>query len=132
MRQATLRFGCVFGLLSAVAPGSAHAQGVCIPQVQARPAIRNLPSLFHDQALESLRTLYPRHEVIVARRTATLGQVEYALVVYREAPSADSVHIGAVAVTRSGNRAWDLDATCPVAQLPDALISTMEALTNLQ
>jgi hypothetical protein len=132
MRPAMLRLRFILGLISAVVPQTARAQGACIPQVQARPAFRNLPSLFHDQALESLRTLYPLHEVLVARRTATLGQVEYGLVVYRETPSADSVHIGAVAVAHSGNHAWDLDATCPTAQLPDALVSTMEALTNLQ
>jgi hypothetical protein len=83
--------------------------------------------------MESLPATTPGSQVLVSRRVAAIGVVEYALVVYREAPGADSLHFMAVAVHRDRvEKAWDLDATCPATLLPEGLVSTMEALGNLK
>jgi hypothetical protein len=123
----------VFGLclLSAVLPPGGWAQGGCTPHVQARPISRNLPHALHDQALESLKILYPQHQLLVARRSAVLGPVEYALVAYRQTLGADTIQIAATAVVLSSAQAWSVDATCTTGQLPEALVSMMEILANL-
>jgi hypothetical protein len=102
-----------------------------MPQAEAQPLSRGLPQSFYDQALASIAALYPGHELLLGRRAGMLGQMEYALVVYRETPQADSVHIEASAVNRSSARAWSVEATCRATDQAQGLVSTLETLANL-
>ncbi len=92
---------------------------------------RELPQFYYDQGVASLLKLYPLHRLLAARRDGRIGRVEYSLLVYRPA-LADSVELGAVAVDQNArDRAWDLDATCTLAEWPSGLIAMMEALAAL-
>jgi hypothetical protein len=118
-------------LLLGALPDSAHGQE-CRPSVLRRAEVsRNLPYVLHDQATESLRALAPAHRILVSRRTATIGRVEYALVAYQETSTTDSVRIIALAVDWSGPASWDLSATCEAGAFPDGLLNTMTALARL-
>lgn len=105
-----------------------HA-GTCSPSLETMAASRNLPYQFLDQGLESLRALYPEHRLLLARRDGHLGRVEYSLLVYQETPAADSAQIAGAAVV--GDRAWSVAATCPMSELPEGLVATMEAIAAL-
>ena len=118
--------------LSALAVGGTGPDP-CEPKVVSRTPSRDLPHALYDQAMTSLPAISPSYQLLVGRRSETIGAVEYALLVYRETPTADSVEIMAVAVSRgTPARAWDLEATCPAPRLPEALVTTMELLGNLK
>ena len=90
---------------------------------------RYLPYSFYDQGLETLKALHPAHQLLVARRDGRLGRADYALLVYRESPAADSTRIEGLATV--GDSAWSIEASCSTDQLPDGLVSTLERIGEL-
>ena len=62
----------------------------CVLRVHETQASRNLPYAFYDQGVASLRAMYPASSTLVARRTGRLGHVEYSLLAWRQAPTADA------------------------------------------
>ncbi len=101
----------------------------CEPRFEEIQNTRILPHAFHDQSVESLDALYPEHEILAARRYSTLGAMRYSLLVYKETPLADSVHIAGVTVLK--DRAWRFSATCTVDTLAEGLVSTLESIADL-
>jgi len=89
---------------------------------------RTLPHVFYDQATSSLPHLFPQHVLLASRRFGVLGEVVYALVCFKEAPSSERVVIQAVAVR--GDRAWNLEAIAP-STYGDTLVQVLEQMGKL-
>jgi hypothetical protein len=103
----------------------------CQPRITAHePVTHGLPYTFYDQATESIHALFPKHTILIARRTAHIGQVDYAMLAYQETPE-DTVHIIALAVYWENRSAWNLDADCSPDSWPEGLLHTMEILADL-
>jgi len=91
-------------------------------------ANRMLPQAFFDQALASLPQLFPEHVLLASRRAGVLGDVSYALVCYKEAPTSERVVIQAVEV--HGDQAWTLETDAP-ATYGDTLMQVLEQVARL-
>ena len=89
---------------------------------------RFLPHAFYDQAMSSLPHVYPKHVVLVSRRTGELGEVRYALVCFKESPASERVAIQAVAV--HGRQAWRLETSAPLAY-EATLVEVLEQISKL-
>jgi hypothetical protein len=89
---------------------------------------RILPHAFYDQALASLKSLFPKHVLLAARRAGVIGEVQYALVCFKETPSSERVVIEASAVHR--DHAWNLEAIAPPA-FGDTLVQVLEQIALL-
>lgn len=89
---------------------------------------RSLPQAFYDQAVTSLPLLYPNHQLLVARRTGVLGEVEYALICFKETSKSRHGVIEAIAVFEE--RAWHLKKITPPS-CGEALVDILEYIANL-
>ena len=63
------------------------------------------------------------------RRSSRLGDVLYSLLVYKEDPLAEVVHLGGVAVVHPD--AWSFDMTCTPGDLAGGLVTLLEEVAAL-
>lgn len=103
----------------------------CAPRVTTRLPQRNLPFAFYHDEVTSLQTVHPTFELLAERRGSTVGQVKYTLLIYRKEPKDSTIHLSGVATTRSETRAWKIEAECSAHDLPEGIVSTMEAIARL-
>jgi hypothetical protein len=89
---------------------------------------RRQPYAFYDQAMASLPHLYPKHLLLVGRRTGVLGEVRYALICFKKSPTSQRVTVQAEAVRE--RRAWSVDTTAPLAY-GNTLAEVLEQLAGL-
>ena len=101
----------------------------CKPAFTGIQSNRSLPSGFVDQGLESIPHLYPRHVLLVERRYSEIGDVRYALLVYKQDSKVESVTIEGVAVHKL--EAWEFSATCSTETAFNGLVETMERISSL-
>lgn len=124
----------VFVAFVSVALGAVRRVGQnvdsCGPAFSETQATRNAPTAYADQALASIPQLYPRHELLVTRRSSTLGDVWFSLLVYKRDGALDPVTIEGVAERQS--KAWRFSATCPSAKALDGVVTVLERVGALR
>lgn len=96
--------------------------------IRESPNHRGVPHLYYDQAVESIKDLYPKSEVLVARRFGTLGEVAYSLVCYKEFKRSSKVVVGGMFAV--GRRSWRFDGMVPVEGFTDSLVLILEAISK--
>ena len=89
-----------------------------------------MPSLYVDQALESIPRLYPKYALIAQRRSADIGEVLYSLLEFKKDAAVDAVTIEGAAVF--GPDAWVFTATCASTNAIDGLATTPERVGALR
>jgi hypothetical protein len=90
---------------------------------------RILPHTFYDQAISSLPHLFPTHVLLAGRRSGVLGDVEYALVCFKETPASEQAVFRGIAV--QGDRAWHFEATAPASAFGVTLMQILEQIEKL-
>jgi hypothetical protein len=96
--------------------------------IQESPNHRGVPHFYYDQAMESIKHLYPESEVLVARRFGTLGEVVYSLVCYKEFKGSSKVIVGGMLAV--GRRSWRFNGVVPVEGFTDSLVLILEAISK--
>ena len=128
MRRRTLA-AALLAVTSVLSGAASAATPLCDPAFEHVRDRRTLPHAYHDQGVESLRALYPEHVLLVQRRSSRLGDVLYSLLVYKEDPLAEVVHLGGVAVVHPD--AWSFDMTCTPGDLAGGLVTLLEEVAAL-
>lgn len=93
---------------------------------------RNLPHVYHDQAMSSIPNIYPDSEIIAERRSGRLDQNPgslYSLVCYKRTRKHSEVTISGV-FTSTG-KAWSFSATVAQRHYADTIAMILEALSQL-
>jgi len=106
--------------------GAAAADSLRLVEI---PPNRLLPHLVYDQGIESIPLLHPDAEILVSRRTGELGDLNYALIVYKPRAEDPGVVIEGAAQRWPG--AWRFSASCPDSVLAERLVDLFERLGKL-
>lgn len=101
----------------------------CAPAFSEIQPNRGLPGAYVEQGLASMPDLYPRHELLVQRRSSTLGDVVFSLL-YKKDKALDPVTIQGAAVRPS--KAWTFRATCSSAEALGGLVTVLERVSALR
>jgi hypothetical protein len=127
VRSLSAGISLLFASAAPAAGAGVSAAGSAL-EVNEIPYSRGLPHAFHDQAVVSLPLLYPDYQLLMSRRSGVAGEVEYALICFRETPSSRHGVMEAVAVFKE--RAWNLRRlTSP--QCEEALVEFLGYIANL-
>lgn len=97
--------------------------------IQESPYHRRVPHSYYDQAMESIKHLYPENDVLVARRFGTLGEAAYSLVCYKQSKGSSKVIVGGMLVV--GRMSWHFSGEVPAERFNDSLILILEAISKL-
>lgn len=132
MESAYIRlFILSLGIICSTATATFPQHYDCQPRVTNLELVtRGLPHTFYDQAKESIHALFPKHTILAERRTAHIGQVDYAMLAYQETPG-DTVRIIALAVHWESRSAWNLESECSPDDWTVGFLNTMETLAAL-
>ena len=92
-----------------------------------------MPWTFVDQGLESLRHLFPKHQLLAQRRASKLGEVTFSLLVYKKDDRKPAVTIERSAVTGPPQdlKAWRFTTRCQTEGMTDGLGTTLEGIAKL-
>jgi len=102
-------------------------------RIRIRPIAfhRGLPHVFFDQSVDSLKAQYSEVEFVERLHAGQMAELSYALVAWKPGPRSERVEVMAVAV--NGERAWDLELSCPASAYPASrqeLMSELQALSR--
>jgi hypothetical protein len=93
---------------------------------------RILPTAYYDQAMASIPGVYPKSEIVAARRFGRFGNspaASYSMVCYKQSADVDEVTISGVVV--SDGKAWSFDTKVNSSLFIDTLIHVLEAVADL-
>jgi hypothetical protein len=92
---------------------------------------RTLPTAYYDQAMASIPALYPKSEIVAARRLGRFDNnsaASYSMVCYKKSADIDEVIISGVIVR--DRKAWSFDTKVDSSLFIDTLMRVLEALAN--
>jgi hypothetical protein len=93
------------------------------------PVHRTLPHSFHDQAVESVRALYPDGEILAAERLGRADAIQYALVSYTRERDSGFVNVDCVAT--DSRRAYRLSLVAERDRYGEAIAAVMQVMSGL-
>lgn len=97
--------------------------------VQTTPYHRGLPHSYYDQAMESIKHLYPENDVLLGRRFGSLGEAVYSLVCYKQSKTSSNVMVTGMLVL--DKMTWHFGGEVSAENFTDSLVLILEAISKL-